>query len=56
MDKIIGIPIWIISLFTGMSFILLLSAILFSFLHFLHKKSAACHISWTYADKLHTFS
>ena len=51
-----GIPIWIISLFTGMSFILLLSDILFHFLPFLHKKVCGCHISWTYADTLHTFS
>ena len=29
MDKIIGIPIWTINLFTGISFILLLSAISF---------------------------
>ncbi|MEE0283657.1 MAG: hypothetical protein U0H60_05595, partial [Lachnospiraceae bacterium] len=55
-DRIIGIPIWAISLFTGISFILLLSAIFLTPFFLAQKKCAPCHISWTYADTLHTFS
>ena len=54
-DKIIGIPICTMSLLTGISFILLLSAILTES-SFSAKKMCTYRTSWNYADKLHTFS
>jgi len=52
-DKIIGMPICTISLFTGISFILLLSFILIQSSCLFHKKNVYLSISWTYADKRH---
>ncbi|WP_207734423.1 hypothetical protein, partial [Roseburia faecis] len=44
------------SLLTGISFILFLSAILTESSFFYIKKACTYLTSWTYADKLHTFS
>ncbi|WP_207745675.1 hypothetical protein, partial [Roseburia faecis] len=51
-----GIPICTMSLLTGISFILFLSAILTESSFFYIKKACTYLTNWTYADKLHTFS